>query len=379
MSPFEEKGGEKMKMKTLTVLLLMCCMLMSLGSAAVVFAKEPSERFKGYNSQQGKWVVGNLGKDYAEGDFVSYELRIDSDSKIWGADVFSISYNFFQPSSGAIYIDGFDTSVATGFQWSNGDFLPNGVDIPPAGWGTHIVTPEAGEAPVAGQPSIINFMDAWPPGTGDGTGGSSPAVERYFSVQGMQWTGDHIILFFRAHLALDYIWSAGLESTLPTSLAGDEFAGWTAAWHGASFATGSSRHFYLQYPGIGDKTIPIPIVQHPPMTTVISGKKYVCAQPSGWTTASGWTVTLTLPDGSSVTDTTDVNGDYEFLNVPIIAGTYTIQESFPTPPPGWECSQILTTGPFDSLVIDLSQGLVSFELTQEGPYGIDFYNSITWW
>lgn len=225
-----------MKTKTITVLLLMACLMLSLGGVTTVVAKEPSERFKGYNSEQGKWVVGNLGKDYAEGDYVSYQLRIDSASKIWGADTFSISFNFFQPSSGAVYVDGFDTSTETGFQWSTDGFLPNGVTTPPVSWGgVHIVTPEAGETWSLGEPRIINYMDAWPAGTLDGSPAeSSPAEQRYFTVQGIPWptTEDHIILFFRAHLAVDAVWFNGLESSaLPRSLDGDEFQGWTASWH----------------------------------------------------------------------------------------------------------------------------------------------------
>ena len=253
-------------MKTKTVIIVMTILflfslMLFLGSLNIAGAKEPSERFKGYNKQRDKWVVGNLGKAYVECDFVSYQLRIDTASKMWGAAEFSISFNFHQRSSGAIYVDGFDTSEETGFQWSTNDFLPDGQPTPSPSWGTHIPTPEAGETWISG-PNITNYMDAWPPGTGDGTpAGSYPAKERYFTVSGMPWESatTHIILFFRAHLALNVVWSEGLEADLPTELDGDEFEDWTDSWHGASFATGSSRHFYLQVEGVGDKTIPIPM------------------------------------------------------------------------------------------------------------------------
>ena len=255
-----------MKTKTVTALLMLTSLMLCLGCVNPIGAAEPSERFKGYNKERDKWVVGNLGKDYVEGDFVSYQLRIDKTSKIWEATEFSISFNFHQPSSEAIYVDGFDTSgdaddAGTGFQWSTGEFLPDGTETPPVNWGTHIPTPEADGSDLTEEPRIINYMDAWPPGTGDGTPlGSAPAKERYFTVYGIPWEGKtHIILFFRAHLALNVVWSEGLEAGLPRELDGDEFEDWEVAWHGASFATGSSRHFYLQVEGVGDKTIPIPM------------------------------------------------------------------------------------------------------------------------
>lgn len=248
-----------MKTKRIVSLFLILSITLSLTYISPVLAGISSERFLGYNKQKGKWTTGNLGKDYVEGDYVSYQLRIDNSSKIWGLPEFNISFNFFQPSSGAVYVDGFDTSDGTGFQWSIEDFLPDGVPIPGSGWGTHIPTPEAGESDT--DPKIVNYMDEWPPGTEDDSLlGSSPSKERYFTVHGIPW-GDattHIILFFRARLALNVVWSAGAEANLPTELDGDEFEAWTAAWNGASYATGSSRHFYLQVEGVGAKTIPIP-------------------------------------------------------------------------------------------------------------------------
>ena len=101
-------------------------------------ATSGDEFFQGYNSERGKWVTGNLGKEYYEGDFVSYQLRITRDSKVWGATEFHIKFNFYQPSSDAIYIDGFDTSENYGFQWSVGPMLPDGKFLPDPGWGTHI-------------------------------------------------------------------------------------------------------------------------------------------------------------------------------------------------------------------------------------------------
>jgi hypothetical protein len=374
---------EKMRKKTISVIaiLFLSTLILCTGYMGTAWAKEPSERFLGYNLERGLWTTGNLGKAYFEGDFVSYQLRIDISSKVWGADEFSISFNFHQDSSDAVYIDGFDTSgtdldAGTGFQYSIGDFLTDVEQIPPFGWGTHIPTPEAGGS--SSGPQIVNYMDAWPPGTGDGVAGSDPADERYFTVKGLPWGDftDHVILFYRAHLALDIIWSDGLEADLPTVLDGDEFESWTAAHQGASFATGSSRHFYLQYPGIGGKTIPIPIAQYP--STTINGHKYV-----GGALFNGWEITLTgelvlgpglptipyYPPSVNTGDMPWTTGYFEFNG--LIEGSYMVQEEDRY---GYVHVNILTSGSGTNEVINIPEGWASFDLEQGGTHTVDFYN-----
>jgi len=254
-------------------------------------AEYPAEYFVGYDLESEIWQGANLGKAYIENDMVSYQLRLDTSSKAWGDDYFDIKYNFYQGATNAIYIDGFDTSWDTGFQYSTGDLLVDGVEIPSSGWGTHIPTPEAGEAPGTG-PTITNYMHSWEE-VADSD--ASPNVYRYFRISGLPWQAiedsgsDHVIIFFRAHLALSIIWQQDYESTLPEALSGNEFSGWTGTMHnGASYASGSSRHFYLESEGIGLKTVPIPITGYP--TNVINGQKFVNGQPydGWWINMEGW-------------------------------------------------------------------------------------------
>ena len=366
-----------MKTKTIAVItiLFLAILILCLGCISATGAKEPSERFKGYNKERDKWTVGNLGKAYVEGDFVSYQLRIDKASKVWKATEFSISFNFHQPSSGAIYVDGFDTSDDTGFQWSTQDFLPDGTETPPSSWGTPIPTPDAtGVTPGPGEAHIGDYMDAWPPETVD-DGGSVPAEFRYFTVYNLPWTGDHIILFFRAHLALDIVWSAGLEAALPTVLDGDEFETWTAMWHGASFATGSSRHFFLEYEGIGGKTIPIPIAMYP--STVINGHKYVNEE-----LFNGWMITLTgnlsldamppIPYNPPPVETG--MGDWEtgyFEFTGLIEGSYKVQEEDRY---RYVHVDIDTYGDGNVTGMNIAEGWISFDLPHGGTRTVDFYN-----
>ncbi len=345
-----------------------------------------SEQFQGYNLDTGKWVNANLGSAYMEGDFVSYQLMIQSSSKIWGHD-FGISYDFFQASSGAIYVDGFDTSVSTGFQYTGTNvFLPDGTSLPPAAWGTHIPTPVAGESWVSG-PKITNYMHAFPEGTSDGSpAGTAPSTNRYFNVTGLPWasfTNGYVILFFRAHLALTIIWKNGLESALPQALDGDAFQTWTAKWQGSAFATGSSRHFALQYPGVGDKTIPIPIAAYP--STLIFGHKYVAgALFNGWQIALTGTLTLGsgLPPipynpppvltgtGTFSSGAPWPTGYFEFTG--LVKGSYLVTEENRA---GFGHVNIVTSGGGTNVVTNIPAGTASFDLTAGATEQIDFYNS----
>ncbi|NLX47252.1 MAG: hypothetical protein GXY70_03675, partial [Euryarchaeota archaeon] len=258
--------------------------LLQFGVDAGTVETYPAEHFVGYDLESDTWVNSDLGKAYMEGDFVSYQLRIDNTSAIWGSGEFNIKYNFYQGATGAVFVDGFDTSMATGFQFSTGDLLTDGVQVPSSGWGTHIPTPEAGETAAANEPQIVNYMDVWE--VGDPDSEADPSDDRYFTIKNIPWddlTDGHVIIFFRAHLALSIVWRADFESALPKALDGDEFEDWTGTspHNGSSYASGSSRHFTIEHPGVGAKTIPIPITNYP--TNMITGRKLINNVPhDGW-------------------------------------------------------------------------------------------------
>ncbi len=223
---------ERKEMMIKKVLFPILALILALGMAGPLAAPTMAagdESYSGYNLEQSKWTHGNLGKAYTEGDWVSYQLVITSDSKLWGATSFDISWNFHQDSSGAVYIDGFKN-----FQVGStllGDTDP----VPYSGWGVPLTVGD----------DILNYQDPWnivPPASEDP---ADPDDERYFVVtqagtegDNFSWTGDQIVLFYQAHLALSIIWSNGLEAYLPSVLDGDAFESWTAEHHGASFATG---------------------------------------------------------------------------------------------------------------------------------------------
>jgi len=358
-----------------------------LGVMNTVSAAGAGEQFLGYDLAAGKWQKADLGKGYSEGDWVSYQLKIQDNSPIWGND-FDIRYNFHQASSGAIYVDGFDASLATGFQYTyTSDFLPDGQEVPTAGWDGHHIQTQATGDPISTVPQITHYMDPWPAGSGDGTPpGSDPSLERYFTVSGLPWedfTGGYVILFFRAHLALSIIWTNGLESALPQELDGNVFHSWTAPWEGSSAATGSSRHFYLEYPGVGSKTIPIPIAQYP--STAIHGHKYL-----GGALYDGWEITLnglvTLgPDlppipymppsvmtgsGFHSSGAAWSTGYFEFVG--LVSGTYNISEEDRA---GFGHYDIVVGGAATNVVENVAEGWTSFDLESGADATVDFYNS----
>ncbi|MCX6650604.1 MAG: SpaA isopeptide-forming pilin-related protein [Methanomassiliicoccales archaeon] len=107
---------------------------------------------------------------------------------------------------------------------------------------------------------------------------STPSAMRYFTVKNLPWEAfmdGYVIFFFRAHLSLSIIWMADLEKDLPQALDGNEFEGWTgiSPHNGSSYASGASRHFTVVYPGVGGKTIPIPITDYP--KDVINVRKFI--------------------------------------------------------------------------------------------------------
>jgi uncharacterized surface anchored protein len=346
----------------------------------------PSELFLGYNEQSSSWTPGNLGNGYTEGDFASYQLRIDSSSKVWGASEFNITFTFYQSSSDAVYVDGFDTSSDSGFMYSTGDILADGVNVPSSGWGIPISVPEAGVLyPVSGA-QITNYMHPSPSGSDDGTpAGSTPSGERYFTVSNLPWSDftDHVVIFFRAHLALSIVWANGLESNLPVQMSGDEFQLWDAPHDGSSFISGSSGHFGLDYPGIGTKTAPMPVTDLPQV--IIDGYKYL----NGALT-NGWTVQLkglldvasdmpaipyeaTAVTGSSPDPSDPWSAGY-FKFTGLTTGLYNISEALN----GYQCVEITANPPGFELVNDPKNGTEQVHIEEKYPTAhvtVNFYNA----
>ncbi|MBM4446918.1 MAG: hypothetical protein FJ023_06145, partial [Chloroflexi bacterium] len=261
-----------------------------------------------------------------------------------------IAFDFYASNKNAIFVDlirNFSYKIRDPYPGSGkpNDVFPSNFQT----WRTGTFTP-----------TVINRT--FPVGTPDDQ--ANPPKQAYWRLTpnaGLPAipAGQSIAFYFEARLAPTFIWwQAGQEYRLnapPTNaLGGDRYGppvyptNWTAPHNGASQTSGSSAHFYLESPGIGQKKIPIPIPTEPP--GVIQGTKYNDLNASGTREMGepglgGWTINLlTTIDGitfpfSITTLVTD--GSYAFSN--LVAGTYTITEvlqsgwtqTAPTPiPPG---------------------------------------------
>ncbi len=217
-----------------------------------------------YPTWPGDWHKGNLGKNWREGDWVSYVLVLNG----YGGTVlpnFDIRFDFLQASSDGILCD-----LARNFRYMIRDPYPNPgtpTDITPANantWG----------APFT--PILINRP--FPVGSPDSP--TAPGDFAYFTVQPNSvfsapvTAGKSVVIYFEMHLARTFVWNHGLEydyNNNPTTQAqggsryGPPYWGsdWTAKHLGSGYVTGASGHLVIESTGVGAKTVPIPIPPKP--------------------------------------------------------------------------------------------------------------------
>jgi len=335
----------------LTVLITTALVLSPLAGAGV-FAPKPvaasvDQDFYGWNLDArtpsypdwpGDWVKGNLGKNYREWDWVSYVLVLNG---YGGAPLpeMDIAFDFY--AANAIFVDlvrNFYVEVREPYPGSGqpNDVTPGNFD---STWGGTPFTP-----------TVIN--KPYPVGTTDNE--VSPPGKAYWKLtpnshsdlSGSVPPGKSVVIYFEARLAPSFIWQAGkgyvLASTSPT-WGGDRYGAgnpdtdeWDTPHNGAGYTSGSSRHFYLESEGVGQKKVPIPIAELP--GAEIHGSKFHDLNNNGiWDTATepgleGWTINMILTvEGIdySVSTTTASDGSYSFTALP--AGDYTISEVLLTP------------------------------------------------
>ncbi len=281
-------------------------------------------RTPSYPDWPGSWVKGDLGKNWREGDWVSYVLVLGD----YGGDTLpplNVVFDFYiDKNKDAIFVD-----LLRNFSYKIGD--PYGGSGEPDD-----VTPANFEAWRDGSftPEVINRP--FPEGTADNQ--STPPAFSYWQLTpnsnpdlaGTIPVGKSVVIYFEARLAPTFIWQPGNEYLLnqpPTDAWGGDRYGspyssdWNTLHSGAGFTSGSNPQFRLDGEGIGQKTIPIPIPLTP--TGEIHGTKFYDLNNNGIIDAGepglpGWTVTLeTTIDGIVFTHTsiTDSNGDYVFTDL----------------------------------------------------------------
>ena len=402
-------------------------LLASLQPQPATAAKAGTEYWRGYRMPDGVWTKGNLSphKDYVECEWVPYQLMIKSGSKVWQDPDFGFAIGGFADIgwgfwSGhrwdAIYVD---MLGAFHYKWDadlsaypsatpldDGDSgsaveFELGFEYGPAeGW--HSFAPS-----ILNSPGKINketqLYDPVPEACDDlgydhffrltpGVNGFPDANE--FAAGGHE----NIVIYFQAHLALDILWSLGQEvelSHLKPELAGTVYLGddglygtaddWTCPHRGSSQYQGSASHFFIQFPGIGEVNIPIPIAEYPPGK--IQGHKYV-EDDGEWILFDGWEITLTGELELAPSLTVPYNpppvytgmgffvdgkpwptGYFEFTG--LTKGSFNVQEEDRL---GLTHVDIKTYGDGTVTGMNIAEGWVSFTLPQKGTQTVDFYN-----
>ena len=316
-----------------------------------------------YPNWPGDWSKGDLGKNYREGDWVSYVFILantgttaanTSDAvnvppflaNTWG----NIYYDFFTASKSGVFVD-----LLKNFRWAlidkiGGSGKPDNTIISPATANTYF--------PNTWSPNVLNQPYDVSGHVGTTETQSAPAGKHYFSLDA--GAGDlptsipadkALVIYFEAHLSITFIWENGLEGEYAThspsnTQGGSTYAGWTTdAWLGSGATAGSSPHFNYDATGFGAITVPIPIPPAP--EGQICGLKYNDLNKDGTRDGtplepvlSGWNITISstiegIPfSGSTLTG---ADGTYCFLH--LMQGTYTVCETMPTPPPIWTQSE----------------------------------------
>ena len=311
-----------------------------------------ADRTLGYPDWTGDWTKGDLGKNYREGDWVSYVFTLTNTGNTaattadavtvppfladtWG----NIYYDFFTDSKNAMFVD-----LLRNFRWE-------------------VISTSDPAIANSGKPdnSVISpaladtfFTNTWWPNTLNkpyNVSGhvqttetqAAPAEKHFFSLDA--GTGElpttiapdtRLVIYFEAHLSITFVWENGLEGEYAThspanTQGGAEYAGWTTnLWKGSGSTAGSSPHFNYDATGFGAITVPIPVPPAP--TGQICGLKYNDlnrngAQDGEEPPLAGWTITISatidgIPFSSNTTTAED--GTYCFLD--LIQGDYTICE-----------------------------------------------------
>jgi len=406
---------------TIPSMLSILILLASLQSQPAIAAKAGDEYWRGYRMPDGKWTKGNLSphKDYVECEWVPYQLMIKRGSKVWQDPDFGFAIGGFADVgwgfwSGhrfdAIYVD---MLGAFHYKWdADLTAYPSATPLPDGDSGSAVefelgfrYGPAEGWYPFA--PSILNRPGVVNSETGTydevAEDCAYPEYDHFFrltpGINGFPDSSEfadggheNIVIYFQAHLALDILWREGQEAILShvvPELAGTLYLGddglygtgddWTCPHRGSSQYQGSASHFFLQFKGIGDVNIPIPIAEYP--SGRIQGHKYV-EDDGEWVLFDGWEITLTgeleLAPGLTIpynpppvyTGMGDWDtGYFEFTG--IIKGSFNVQEE-----DRLELTHVDIDTYGDGTVtgMNIAEGWVSFTLPQKGTQTVDFYN-----
>jgi len=337
------------------VLLLVLVTGFKISHAELILAK-PAAKMKitslGYKPEVGgggAWTGGNLGKTWAEGEWVPYQLILaDVGAGLAKLDSIMISFDFSIPHSGDVYrfvdlvrgVQVGTTPLGPTQAWPK----PDGSAFPV---GTRAEIEIAQNHPlenVWSHFSHLNLPNEQVNRTMSGGLDVPPGEQKHILkiyksdllLAGIDPNEDTVVIYYQLHESRTFIWQNRLQANYampPADVWGGYLYG-TDSWDtvsvlGSGYVPGASGHVVLENPGSG-QTIPIPIPESLPGT--VSGLKWRDdngngVQDGGEPSLSGWQLHVSgTVEGIdlSATTHTDEFGNYSFPS--LTAGTWTIKE-----------------------------------------------------
>jgi hypothetical protein len=302
----------------------------------------------GYKPQEtggGSWTGGNLGKTWAEGEWVPYQFVLEEvspgllglDSIVIAFDFHNSSYRFVDLARG-IQVGTTRLSDTQAWPKPDGSAFPVGtreqIEIaqnhPLENFWSHFTDLNLPNSQI--NRTMSGGLDV-PPGT------AKHIFKIYKSdllAAGIDINEDTVVVYYQLHESRTFIWQNRLQAAYSDPPA-DSWGGYlygTDAWDtvsvlGSGYVPGASGHVNLEAPGSG-QTIPIPIPEWEPGTA--GGLKWRDdngngVQDGGEPPLSGWEVHVSgTVEGFSLSASTytDESGEYAFLG--LTAGTWTIKE-----------------------------------------------------
>jgi len=324
---------------------LVVVLSLGLSSSAEAAMKITSLGYKPGETGGGGWTGGNLGKTWAEGEWVPYQLVLAGvESGLAGLDSIVISFDFtasdhrFVDLVRGIQVGTVRLNDSQGWPQSDGSAFPltTREEI-------EIAQNHADEEVWTGF-TLLNLPDEQVNRTPTGALDVPPGEDRHiFKIYksdllaaGIDINEDTVVVYYQFHESRTFIWQNRLQATYdapPTDGWGGYLYG-TDSWDtlsilGSGYVPGASGHMRLESPG-GGQEIPIPIPLSEPGT--VSGLKWRDdngngIQDGGEIGLSGWEVHVSgTVEGINLSSSilTDEFGNYTFPGLTV--GTWTIKE-----------------------------------------------------
>ena len=353
---------------------------------------DPSASLMGFNGGVdggGGWTTGNLGKTYAEGEWVPYQLVLTGVQTAWGPGLdgmsqydgkLVISYDF--TNGGHRFIDMVkDLQVGT-VELTDSQAYPDASigsreeletaqnDLEAENvWGGFTLLKSVSSFEF--DPQINDVL----PGDPDNytVDRRTIVITQDNLVDAGLDEADTIVIYFQLHLSRTLFWRTNLHTSLATNPLTIPWGGYKYGSpdanhpYGSGYVSGSSGHIQLET--FGNKTVPLPVPAEPP--GAISGTKWLDVNGDGDRDAedtglSDWTIHATITYGGvtfTLDTTTGGDGHYSFPDM-----SYA----------DWEISESVQPGYEQTYPHDSSGNPINWDVTLDADHpsvsSIDFGN-----